>query len=656
MRAICLFTYWLLIWTVQPVSSQQKGTLTRLGPQVFAAAIQGSTFAIGKEGEELVFTVVRGLPARFVGFKVDSGEKVVDAELPGTDGSWDLVVSSDGTVYIAGANGNLYSHQPGAKGVQNLGKPIPGERLIWDLTAGDDGVIYGGTYPGCRVFRYHPEEGAVDLTLSPVAGQENYVRSLEYHRETGKVFVGVGSHAHLVALDLKTGDRSELLPERERAKEFVYHLNIIKGLAGGDRLFAYVMGGNSSDNKTLVYNIRTKKFEPSLPVLSVKETIKAEKGDKIYFFSEGALFELDYSLKNRQPVKLNDFKEGVKAVAWDKRGRLSILTSSRKVVKYDLKEHTFSTQLLEVPKLPIAIQSILYGPDKRIWSAGYLAGGHAAYDPVSGKTTAYDGLHQTEGMAVLGDDLYFGVYTNALLYRFNTQKPWSLKEQNPKLLGRVPHQDRPFAVLPLQDLDLVLFGTIPAYGQLGGTIAQYHTKTEKLAFFDQVVPDQSITSLVSVGGKVIGASSIFGGLGGVPTQKSAVVFQWDPLSGQKVAEFSPLSGQMAITGLMEGPDGNLWGLGDGTLFVYDLAKKEVKKTIKLYEMTSRPTHIWRNGFMQIHPNGKVYLSASRKLYCIDPEDFSYEVVVENADLLTMDDQGRLYMRDGVDLLRYDPAD
>jgi hypothetical protein len=633
--------------------SQEKGKITNLGPQVYAAAIQGSTFFKTSTGEELVYTVVRGLPARFVGFKTESGEKMVDAALAGTDGSWDLVVSSDSLVYIAGANGVLYCHQPGTDHVKNLGKPLEDERLIWDLSAGENGAIYGGTYPGCRVFRYHPNEGVTDLTDAPFAAQENYVRSLEFHQPTQKIFVGVGSHAHLIEFNLKTKQRTNILPVADRSEEFVYNMKLVEGLRGGDRLFASVTGSDPTKNKTLVYNIKKKAFEASLPVVSIKEIIKAEKAEWIYYFSQGGMYRVDYGEKNPTPVRLVDFSEGVRAVDWDRNGKLSILTNSKKVFKYDPTNNSFESKSLEVPKLPIAIQSILVGPDQRVWSAGYLAGGHAAYDPKNGQTTAYDGLHQTEGMARMGDDLYFGVYTKALMYRFNTRAPWSLKDQNPRLLGKIPHQDRPFAVLPLPKTEQVLFGTIPAYGQLGGAIAHYHARNHQVEFFDQVVTDQSISSLAFVGGKVIGATSIFGGLGGIPTQKEAVLFEWDPVNGKKITQFVPLPGQMAITGLMEGPDGNLWGVGDGLLFVYDLRNNRMVKTVRLYEVTSRPSHIWRNAFLQVHPNGQVYVSAQRKLYCVNPSDFSYDIVAENVELLTMDEQGNLYMKNGSDLLRYE---
>ena len=60
------------------------------GPQVFAAAIQGSHFIKDKSDKEYVFTVVRGVPARLVGYELASQKLIVNSVLPGTDGSWEI--------------------------------------------------------------------------------------------------------------------------------------------------------------------------------------------------------------------------------------------------------------------------------------------------------------------------------------------------------------------------------------------------------------------------------------------------------------------------------------------------------------------------------------------------------------------------------------
>lgn len=651
-----LLTFLIFFVVLQSATAQEKGKIEKIGPQVFAAAIQGSAFVYDKQNQEFVYTVVRGMPAHFVGFNTYTQEKIIDVPLAGTDGSWDIVVSSTGVVYIAGANGVLYSHQPGNDNVQNLGKPIETEKVLWDLTAAENGVIYGGTYPGCRVFSYSPTDGFKDLTGSAIASKENYVRSIEYYEKSKKLFVGVGSHAHLFDFDLVKKESRQLLSEEQKKEEFVYDLKIIPGLKGGDRLFAFLTGANIETRTTLVYNIKKGKFEANFPLLDVKSLIKNKKGNLVYYVSNGNLWITDFGKKTSESKKLQPVSGRALATSWDKDGKLSILTNQRILYKYNPADNSIKEVTLDIPRQPIEIQSVHFGPDKRVWIGGYLAGGHAAYDPKSGTTTAYDGLHQTEGMNTLGDDIYFGIYTHAELYRYDTRKKWQPKgtDPNPRHLGSIPTQDRPFAVLPLKDHQKVLFGTIPAYGQLGGSITHYDTKTEKLDFYHQIVPNQAISSLATIDGKVFGSTTIFGGLGAIPTEKEAVLFEWDVQHGRIAYQTVPVPGAMAITGLMHGPDGNLWGFADGLLFCYDVQKKQVVKSQRFYTQTTRPSHIWRHAFMVIHPNGKVYLNAMRKLYEINPTDLSFQEICENFDLLTMDNDGTLYFKRSLDLFKYTP--
>lgn len=635
---------------------QENEKIKKIGPQVFAAAIQGSAFATDQNNQEYIYTVVRGMPAHFVGFKTDTQEKVIDVELEGTDGSWDLEVASTGEVYIAGANGVLFRHHPGSSQVENLGKPINTEKVIWDLTAGDNGTIYGGTYPGCRVFSYSKSEGFKDLTGDAIAGTENYVRSLAYYSKDKKLFVGIGSHAHFTELNLVNLKTRELLTNEQKQEEFVYDMKLISGLKGGNRVFAFLTGADPNTRKTIVYNLKTGKQESELPLLDVKSIIKPTKGSTIYYVSKGKLWALDYSKKNPVSIELQKISGKALTANLDKNGNINILTNQRILYKYDPVHNKISEVELDIPRQPIEIQTIHFGPDQRIWVAGYLAGGHASYDPKTGVTTAFDGLHQTEGMNTMGDELYFGIYTHAELYRFDPSKPWNLKGSapNPRHLGNVPTQDRPFAVLPLEDQKKVLFGTIPAYGQLGGSVTHYNAQTDKLDFYHHVVPNQSITSLLSINGKVIGSTSIFGGLGAIPTEKEAVIFEWDVEKGEKVNQFVPVPGALAITGLMKGPDGNLWGFADGLLFSYDLQKKSIVKSQRFYTLTTRPSHIWRHAFMKIHPNGKVYLNAQKVLYEVNPEDMSYKEIGKPFDLLTMDNEGTLYFKNSSNLYQYKP--
>ncbi|MFA6947267.1 MAG: hypothetical protein WC220_15345, partial [Pedobacter sp.] len=448
--------YLFLFTTLSSVTIQAQnlqGSLTNLGPQISAAMIQGSIFIDDKDGKQLIYTVVRGNPAHLIAFRADNYRLILDQPLPGTDGAWDLEVSSDGWLYVPGAKGTLYRHFPGTGKVENLGLVLPGETTVWNLAAGKNGEIFGATYPGCRVFRYHPDLGFTDAGNGPLIAGENYVRSLVYYEKTAMLYAGVGSHAGLVELDPKSGAKKSILPEEYKNKEFVYSLEILRGIPGGDRLLTLITNGSF----TLVYNLLTKKFEYQIDEMDMKAVSQPDQNNRFYYTFRSGLYSRDLSMPQQAPVKHADHVGSANAMMIRNK-QLFILNSEADLLIMDLESGTLKRHKLEVPGQPIVIQSIMKGPDGRIWSGGYLAGGHAAYDPETKKTTSYPGLHQTEGMTVKDQFIYFGIYPKGHMYEYDSKKPWNVKESNPRFLGQVPDQSRPFAVLNEKESEKIFFG------------------------------------------------------------------------------------------------------------------------------------------------------------------------------------------------------
>ena len=96
---------------------------------------------------------------------------------------------------------------------------------------------------------------------------------------------------------------------------------------------------------------------------------------------------------------------------------------------------------------------------------GYLSGGVGVYDPATGESKELEGIEQPEGMAYVGDTMFFGVYPRARLYKQDLNEKW-----DPELIKTLEDegQDRPFAMLGAEDVQKLYFGTVPSYGLLGG--------------------------------------------------------------------------------------------------------------------------------------------------------------------------------------------
>ena len=620
------------------------------GPQVFAAAIQGSHFATGKDGKEYVFTVVRGVPASLVGYELKSGKIVVNSPLPGTDGSWDMELSSDNTLYMSG-NGKMYSYKIGDKDAKDLGEVLPNQKVVWDMVAGKDGKIYGGTYPDCQVYEYDPRTGFKDIGDKALQQGENYVRSVAFDAKNNKIYAGIGSHAAFIELDLKSKSKTNILANQDKDHEFVYDMELVEGVIGGDRLIAWL--NSAKGLETLIYNLKTKKYEKRFGSIEVKSIVKLPKSNKIVYTATGKVYVLDFANSTLEPKEIAKIEGRGRAGFVDKSGNYKVITASHKVFTINPKTgDVIQEQLLDIPKSPISIQTIFWGPDQKVWSSGYLAGNHGTFNPKTKEHQDYLGLHQTEGMNSLGNTIYFGNYTHAELFSYDVTKSWSTTKGNPKFIGAIKNQDRPFAVLPLSNKAEVLFGTVPGYGQLGGAITHLDVKSEKYETFTNIIPNQSIMSLIEIDGKVIGGTTISGGLGAIPTEKRGRIFEWD-IVNKKVLWSDSIADFWSITGLFKGPDNGLWGFADGTLVKYDITSKKVVFKKEVYKYNNYPSHIWRNGLAVVHPNGLIYFTLTDKLYSYDIRTDELKHLRDQASLMILGNN-TIYFREGTNLWSYTP--
>ena len=641
--AICLLA-------VGQIKAQSTGKFVNHGPQLTAAMIQGSIFLKDSKGKLLLYTVVRGEPAHLLAFDVKSKKLVLDVPLPKTDGVWDLAQATDGMLYIPGAGGKLFSHQPGTKNITDLGNALPNETYLWNLTAGKNGEVFGATYPGCRVFRYHPKDGFTDLVGAPLVAGENYVRSLAFDAKRNLLYAGVGSHAHLIEINLSNKKTRELLPAKYQDREFVYGLEMVTGSDGVDRLLALLTAGQT----TLVYNLKKEQVEQEVTNMDMKAVGSDAKQSLVYYTSKGNLKSVDVSKSFNTAITLTTDVAAATAFYNDNVGNIYVLDIKGNLLRYHKKTKKTQTTALKIPAQPIPINAIKVGPDKKIWTGGYLAGGHATFDPATGKNTKHVGLDQTEGMTVLGDDIYFGIYPKGKFYVYNTKKPWSVAQKNPKEAFKEEGQSRSFALHAIPNMKKVYFGTVPEYGKLGGVLIGFDAAKNTHQPFGEVLQKQSITSLTSKGNMLIIGGSISGGLGVKPERKEAELMIWDIDTNQPISKLVPVAGPAAITCLINGPDGHIWGIADGNLFILDVAQRKVLSVQRLYDYPPFGSHIWRSAFLGIHPSGDIYGTDNGKLFKLNPSTKQVEIITENAGLMVMDPSGKIYFKRGTELWSYTP--
>ena len=132
----------------------------------------------------------------------------------------------------------------------------------------------------------------------------------------------------------------------------------------------------------------------------------------------------------------------------------------------------------------------------------------------------------------------------------------------------------------------------------------------------------------------------------------------DPLTKVKKFEIIPVIGAKAITCLMEGLDGNIWGMADGTLFLFNKATRTVVSTHILFSVSAavKSKHVWINAVLIQHASGRIFGVGYGDLFEINTSTKQKRTISTKASYsLTMDpNSGHLYFQKDLNLWKYIP--
>jgi len=261
-----------------------------LGKPLSGLAVWASAY--GKtQGRDRIYAVSSGSPCMLHVIDPHGETGVESFPLEGSDHSWGVVYAESG-VYIGGS-GILYRYTHEG-GVEDLGVMIPGEFYSWRLAADDAGMIYGGLYPGGKVFQYNPLTGEFRDYGVMVPG-EQYARSMEACG--GKLYVGIGTLApHIVELDTQTGSRHEIsLPEECRGQQLVYDLDIVQ-----KKLFARV----TPSSLLYVYDLELGQWVDRIEGAGGLSVSPPDERGGVYLVKDGFLHRYDRETRALQALSL----------------------------------------------------------------------------------------------------------------------------------------------------------------------------------------------------------------------------------------------------------------------------------------------------------------------------------------------------------------
>ncbi|MFC4025063.1 FIMAH domain-containing protein [Oceanobacillus longus] len=621
-----------------------------LGSPIESVAIYDSTY--GKEdGRDVMYTTASGNPAIFQVIDLVSQEVLRTFPLEGSESSWTHITVPNGNVYIGG-NGTLYEYSPETKEVTNLGGI--GESVVYGLSYDEEGRVYFGSYPNAKAGRYDPHTGEM-TDFGSVAPGQSYTRSTAYH--DGYLYLGVGVDNHVAKLDLETGNYEQIdIPDGITPGSSIWQMD-----AAGKYIVAGIGGGS---NALLFYDTETDEWSDTY-YLNNKglRLVQGQPGsNKVYFLQNNRLQEIDLEtleatdtgvvfgtfLRNTSWVEVPNDPElpGLSLVTVQFGGGVTFMNLETKKVK---------TTQYPIVGNPIPIQTLEKGPDSNLYMSGYPGGKASVYNPETGSTESF-ALGQAEGMAAIGDNMYFGVYPGASIFEWNTTEDVIA----PKQIYKIPEQDRPFVMTPANEK--LYIGTIPEYGHLGGSLTILDPDSvEDTVIHENVVNNHSIAGLAEKDGKLYGSTTVAGGLGIDPTETAAKIFVWDIENGEKIEEFVPeipgatLQPKM-ISGMSLGPDGRLWSVADGTIFAMNPDTLEIVKSKNIYpEVTNRG--MWRPVHIRWSEDGILYTTMAGKVTAIDPETLEYETLnTSPTELMTLGDDGNIYYSSQTNLMKIEVTD
>ncbi|WP_054955659.1 WD40 repeat domain-containing protein [Paenibacillus dakarensis] len=631
-----------------------------LGEAVQIPLSQGASFGQRADGTNEQYIFVAGVPGTFYAVELETGERIFEQVIPGADVVTAVHTAPDGRVYFSGGQ-LMFRYDPEARQVTELGPNPTNSQSVWELESSPDGKkIYGATYPDSKVFEFDVESETFRDLGTMMEGQM-YARGIGVTEDY--IYVGIGSDAYLIRYDIQTGEKVRIPIPNEGEVNTIADVQVYGGKllvrSGSSTLYVLDQATNTHI-RTLLYDSLV-----SPPSPHQSELIYYKRGTAFYSYNlendEVALIE------GIPPLPMTAFK----AYTWvtlnegpDKGQQvLAAMAAYTETMLYNPVTGSFRMATPQVDAKGVEVQAMEMGPGGKLYISGFQRGLTIFDTNKQSFEATLPSFHQTEGMGIYKDKMYFGTYGGAVMYRHDPDLPLNYLngsvEGNPNLAYDIQdNQDRPF-IMEAGDNKLFI-GTFPGYGLLGGalTVLEEDVNGEVNASVHRnVVQDQSIVGVAYRDGKVYGGTSITGGFGSTPAASEAKWFVWDVASASKLSEhplsIPGLSREARVIGDLEwGPDGLLWGAADvdGVLFAIDPDTETIVKSKRLTPGANTGS-MYRPFFLRWGQDGLLYTTAGRQLFVVDTETMESKILVNEVSLAALGPDGSIYYTQGPNLFK-----
>lgn len=575
-----------------------------------------------------------------------TGQVVRNLRLPGAVGSWAIKQNPvTKTVHIGTyQSAALWLYTPGADSVRRVGPPpIAGWGFNYQMDFDENGISYGGGwgeptggYPGATVYRYSETAGFQGtLGPSPLTTDAYYTRSLAYEEQTRTVFTGTGTKPHLFACstvgEADCQDLIGLFSEELQRAPWVYGITASKGYVmawagdsasmGRDSLVVLKVSRDAAGTlqASVVQEIKGVIFNGSSPVVDGKIYYSKanDPGQPLYSFdlatkAEAKMPNSDTGIFSRrwEALQLNDPAwPGTTLVGWN---------SGAYLVKYNLQTHTLvRTLITDIPDVAIGANSIVDGPDGRIWTAGYLTGGLGGERPMrDDQHVSYAVGGQAENMINYRGRVYQGTYPNGRIESFTAAEVTA--GQRPRVDCEIgASQNRPYGLTGHGDR--IYYGSQAEYGHSYGAFGWLDLKTGGCTTLEQVIGHQSVNTVAASGSKVFGGGNIFYSYDGLPIEAQAKLLIFDETTQQAKTIEWPVPGTRSINAALTGPDGIVWFYAEGWLLAIDPSTERWVHREQVFPDWKPGARIPGNyAELLLHPDGNIYGNAAGRVFAFNP--------------------------------------
>lgn len=510
-------------------------------------------------------------------------------------GSINITRAANGDLYLyTGDPGRFFRYRVAEGQLVDLGVPDQPASYTMGGAVGPDGRFYVGSYPQTRVVYVDP---ATDRIGS--LGQMSEDLRCKYILQTAVsddniVYAAVGlHHAELWAVPVATGQKKQLLPEQVSS--------------GCDRVTLLV----GEDGR-----------------------VYGKGAGKLFVCSAEGIKYVDAFPPERSMVQLR--RAGSHYA--------EALTSAGQLVLKHAETGETSTVDTEFEGVSVALYCASCEWNGKIYGGGFQPANIFCYDPVTGQSADLGrhngGRIQIYEILGLPKGLFISSYVGCSLDFYN---PETNERVHIGQLIKEYDQERGLQLIVGPD-EMLYLASRPSKGKLGGALTRINPEDYSYTCWRNVLPDQSIISVVSVPqtDEVFCTTSNYGGSGSVPTQTDGYILLWD-CAGEKVNwTATPIEGSnsygqavMAETGLIYV---HVWE----QYLAFDPVKREVVFT---GDMPVQTVHHQGIADSPAGPEGLIFGIGDDAVFAIDPSDHSARVLAHHPSLA--DAKGLMATADGV---------